>query len=120
MSSILVHITSGPEHPSRVALGFLVAKTAIQEGHSVAVFLAADAVQVIRDPLLDSLQGVGLGNVREHFDAFVAAGGRLYLSKMSSAARGVTDADIQGKPAQWATPQDLVRVITEHDRTVTY
>ncbi|HEV2757202.1 MAG TPA: DsrE family protein [Actinomycetota bacterium] len=120
MASILVHITTGPEHPSKVALGLLVARTALEDGHSVSVFLAADAVQVIRDPLLDSMKGVGTGSVREHFDGIVAGGGRLYLSKMSSAARGVTDADIDGKPAQWATPHDLVRLITEHDRTVTY
>ena len=43
MASILVHITSGPEHPTRAALGFLVAKAAIEEGHSVNLFLAGDA-----------------------------------------------------------------------------
>lgn len=120
MASILVHITTGPENPSKVALGLLVARTALADGHSATVFLAADAVQVIRDPLLDAVQGVGTGNAREHYEAIVAAGGRFYLSKMSSAARGVTDADIDGKPAQWGTPSDLVRLIAEHDRTVTY
>lgn len=120
MASILVHVTTGPENPSKVALALLVARTAIADGHSVSVFLAADAVQVIRDPLLDSMQGVGTGSVREHFDAIAAGGGELYLSKMSSGARGVTDADIEGKPARWATPHDLVRLIAESDRTVTY
>ncbi|MFN2588022.1 MAG: DsrE family protein [Actinomycetota bacterium] len=120
MASILVHITSGPERPSQVALGMLVARTALEDGHSVTLFLASDAVQVIRDPLLDSMQGVGLGSVREHFDGIAAAGGEVYLSKMSSAARGVTDDDVRDKPARWATPHDLVRLIVEHDRTVTY
>jgi predicted peroxiredoxin len=120
LASILVHITTGPENPSKVALGLLVAKTALGDGHSVTVFLAADAVQVIRDASLDSVQGVGTGSAREHFDAIVAGDVPVYVSKMSSAARGVTDADIDGKNAQWATPHDLVRLIAENDRTVTY
>ncbi len=120
MASILVHITHGPEHPTRVALGLLVARTALEDGHDVSIFLAGDAVQVMRDAVLDSLQGVGTGSAREHFDKIVSAGGRFYLSKMSSGARGVTDADIDGKPAQMATPNELVRLAVECDRTLTY
>jgi predicted peroxiredoxin len=120
LASLLVHVATGPENPSKVALGLLVAKSALADGHSVTVFLAADAVHAIRDPLLDSIQGVGTGSAREHFDAIVAGGGRFYVSKMSSAARGVGEADLEGKPAQWGTPSDLVRLIVEHDRTVTY
>jgi hypothetical protein len=33
MAKILVHLTHGPEHPTRAALAFLVAKSAIDEGH---------------------------------------------------------------------------------------
>jgi predicted peroxiredoxin len=120
VASILVHITHGPEHPTRVALGLLVARTALEDGHDVSIFLAGDAVQVMRDAVLDSLQGVGTGSAREHFDKIVSAGGRFYLSKMSSGARGVTDADIDGKPAQMATPNELVRLAVECDRTLTY
>ncbi|MDR7448152.1 MAG: DsrE family protein [Armatimonadota bacterium] len=46
MAGILVHLTHGPEHPTRAALAFLVAKAAIEEGHSVSLFLAGDAVRV--------------------------------------------------------------------------
>ena len=87
MAKILVHVTHGPEHPTRAALAFLVARTAIEEGHSVSLFLAGDAVQLIRDAVLDSLAGLGTGHLREHFDAIVAGGGRFYLSGMSSKAR---------------------------------
>src|SRR5687768_4219778 len=48
-TSILVHVTHGPEHPTRAALAFLVARTALEEGHSVTLFLAGDAVQLLRD-----------------------------------------------------------------------
>lgn len=62
MGKLLVHITSGPEAPTRAALGLLVAKAGIDEGHDVSVFLAGDAVQLIRDAVLDSLTGLGTGS----------------------------------------------------------
>lgn len=120
MASLLVHITRGPEAPSQAALGLLVARTALAEGHDVTVFLAADGVQMIRDAVLDATQGVGTGSAREHFDAIASSGGRFYVSKMSSGARGVTAEDLEGKPAEFASPNDLVRVILESDRALTY
>lgn len=120
MSKILVHVTHGPEQPTRAALAFLVAKTAIDEGHSVSLFLAGDAVQLIRDAVLDNLVGLGTGKLRELYDAIVAGGGRFYLSGMSSKARGVTDMDLSGKPAEFAMPNVLVRLSLEHDRMFTY
>ena len=120
MANILVHITHGPEHPTRAALGFLVAKTAIDEGHDVSLFLAGDAVQFLRDAVLDGVVGLGTGQLREHYDAIVAGGGRFYLSKMSSQARGVGEPDVAGKPAEMATPNDLVRLALESDRMFTY
>lgn len=120
MSNILVHVTHGPEDPTRAALAFLMTKAAIDEGHSVSMFLAGDAVQLIRDAVLDNLAGLGTGKLHEHYDAIVAGGGRFYLSGMSSKARGVTDADLSGKPAEFAMPNVLVRLSLEHDRMFTY
>ena len=120
MAKILVHVTVGPENPSRAALAFLVAKSAVDEGHTVSLFLAGDAVQLIREAVLDNLGGLGTGNLREHYDAIVAGGGKFYLSGMSSRGRGVTDTDLAGKPAEFAMPNVLVRLSIEHDRMFTY
>ena len=119
-SKILVHITSGPEHATRAALGFLVARTAIEQGHSVSIFLAGDAVQLLRDATLDGVAGVGTGKLREHYDAIAKGGGRFYLSGMSSAARGIAAADLQGKPAELSPPVVLLKLALEHDRMFTY
>jgi predicted peroxiredoxin len=116
---ILVHITNGPEHATRAALGFLVARTAIEEGHRVSIFLAGDAVQLLRDATLDGVAGVGTGKLREHYDAIVKGGGRFYLSGMSSSARGVTTAELQGKPAELAPPAVLLKLALDHDRMFT-
>ncbi len=120
MGKLLVHITCGPEAPTRAALGLLVAKAAMDEGHEVDLFLAGDAVQLIRDAVLDSLTGLGTGSLRESFDAVAGGGGRFYVSGMSSKARGVTDGDLEGKPAEFAMPTRLVELAFEADRTLTY
>jgi predicted peroxiredoxin len=120
MASILVHVATGPENPTRAALAFLVAKSAIDEGHSVTLFLAGDSVQLIRDAVLDNLAGLGTGKLRELYDAIVAGGGKFYLSGMSSKARGLSAADLEGKPCEMAMPNVLVRLSLEHDRMFTY
>jgi predicted peroxiredoxin len=120
MAKILVHITRGPEDPTRAALGFLVARAALEEGHQVALFLAADAVQLLRDAVLDGLVGLGTGRLRESYDAIVQGGGRFYLSGMSSQRRGLTEAGLAGKPAEMALPNKLVQLAVDHDRVLTY
>ena len=94
MAKILVHITHGPEHPTRAALGFLVAKAAIEEGHEVTLFLAGDAVQLMRDGALDNVAGLGTGNLRESYDAVVASDAKIYMSGMSSKSRGLGEDEI--------------------------
>lgn len=97
-----------------------MAKTAVEANHEVTVFLAADAVQLLREDVLDNLTGLGTGKLREHYDAIVKKGGRFYLSGMSSKARGVTGADLKDKPAELAMPDVLLRLSIESDRMFVY
>ena len=120
MGNLLVHVTCGPESPTRAALGLLVARAAVEQGHAVNIFLAGDGVQLIRESVLDSLSGLGTGSLRESFDAVVSGGGRFYVSGMSSKARGVTASELEGKPAEMAMPDRLVQLAFEADRTLTY
>ena len=120
MPKILIHLTSGPESPTRAALGFLVAKAAVEEGHEVVLFLAGDSVQLLRASVLDSLVGLGTGSLRESYDAVVASGARIYASGMSSKARGLGEQDLDDKPVEFAMPNKLVQLTLECDRVLTY
>lgn len=127
MANLLVHITHGPEHPTRAALGFLVARTAAAEGHTVSLFLAGDAVQLMRSAVIDSLTGLGTGPLRDHYDKLVDTGCRFYLSGMSCKARGVdlvsasTPSSGGATPkVEMAMPDVLVRLSLESDRMFTY
>jgi predicted peroxiredoxin len=116
----LIHITCGSENPTKAALVFLVAKTALDEGHTVSLFLAGDAAPLLKDAELDKVVGVGTGKLRDHYEAIVKAGGKFFVSGMSAKARGMTEADIAGKPAELAMPTVLVKLAAESDRMFTY
>lgn len=118
--SILVHVTHGPEAPTRAALAFLVARTAVEQGHSVSVFLAGDAVELLKPEVLDSLNGRGTGNLREHYDALVKGGVRFYVSGNSAKARGLGPELLANKPAEFALPDRLLKLSLSHDRQFTY
>ena len=119
-SNILVHITQGPENPTKAALGFLIAKTALEEGYTVNIFLAGDAVKLMQDSVLNTLAGLGTGKLRDHYDAIVKNNGKFYLSEKSSNARGMSEADLKGKPAEFAKPTFLLRLSLESDRMFIY
>lgn len=117
---ILIHITQGPENPTRAALAFLVAKSAIEEGHTVELFLAGDAVRLFTNEVLETLTGTGTGKLSEHFEAIVRGGGKFYLSGMSAKARGLSEEILKGKPAEFAMPNVLVRLAVESDKMFVY
>jgi predicted peroxiredoxin len=82
--------------------------------------LAGDAVQLLRDAVLDNLAGLGTGSLRESYDAVAAGGARFYVSGMSAKARGLDEGDLAGKAAELAMPSRLVELAFEHDRVLTY
>jgi predicted peroxiredoxin len=116
MAKILVHLATGPENATRAALALLVAKSAAESDHEVQVFLAGDAVQLSRPETAAAVHGVGTGSFAEHWDALVAAGVPIFLSGMSSKARGVE----KQKGTEMAAPSSLVELSLWADSTLTY
>ncbi len=120
MGSLLVHITHGPEAPTRAALGCTVARAAREAGHDVTVFLAGDAAYIMKDAVIENMRGLGTGSLGEAVSALVDAGVPIYVSGMSSAARGVTQEDIDSKNATFAAPAELVEHTFAADRVLVY
>ena len=119
MAKILVHLATGPENPTRAALAFLVARTAVSEGHEVRLFLAGDGVQLARRATAEAAQGIGTGAVAEHWGVLAEAGVPIMLSGMSSKARGI-GADEAPGPVELAPPERLVESSLWADRTFVY
>ena len=119
MAKFLIHIHTGPENPTKAALGFLVAATAAKEGHEVSLFLAGDGVLLLDEAALSDLEGKGTGKLQAHFDG-ICDTGRFYVSGMSAKARGLSETMLGDKPAEFAMPDVLVRLAVEADVVLTY
>jgi predicted peroxiredoxin len=119
MAKFLIHLATGPENPTRGALALLVARTAAEEGHDVQVFLAGDGVQYARPATASTAHGIGTGSFGEHWEALVAAGVPIFLSGMSSNARGI-DPEHAADGVELAPPTKLVELATWASTTLTY
>ena len=120
MSTLLVHVTCGPEQPTRAALAFLVARSALEGGHDVSLFVAGDGVQLLRAEVRAALTGLGTGSLAESYDAVRTAGGAVFASGMSSAARGVGEQALAEAGAVAAMPAKLVELALAADAVITY
>jgi uncharacterized protein len=116
MARILVHSATGPENPTRAALALLIAKTALEEGHEVQVFLAGDAVYLADPAKAAETTGLGTGEVTEHLAALHGGGTTVFLSGMSSKARGIEG----GEGYELAPPQKLVELAAWAETALTY
>jgi uncharacterized protein len=117
---LLVNIVTGPENPTRAALGMLVARTALQSGHEVDVFFAGDGVSILRSATLDAGTGIGTGSLREHLNALVEGGAGLYASGMSAKARDIGAETFEGAPVTLSPPDTLVELTFAADRALVY
>ena len=88
--------------------------------HEVTVFLNADAVSLIRTPVLDNLVGLGTGSLKEHFNVLKKARVPIYVSAISCEIRGVTPQDLNDTNARKVFPKTLLNLSLEADRTFVY
>jgi len=114
VARFLVNVVTGPENPTRAALGLLVARTAAAEGHEVRVFLAGDGVQLARPETAAAAHGIGTGAVAEHLEALRAAGVPIALSGLSSKARGIAEG------GELSPPERLVELAAWADTALVY
>jgi len=117
---LLVQIATGPENPTRAALGLLVARAALATGHDVDVFFGGDGVNYLRPETLDVSHGIGTGSMREHVDALVAGGATIFGSLLSSNARAVGPDALGGLPVTMVLPDGLVELTFAADRVLIY
>lgn len=115
---LLVQIATGPENPTRAALGLLTARTASEEGHEVRLFLAGDAVHLVRPETAESAHGIGTGSVSDHLETLARAGVPIALSGLSSKARGIEAGLRDG--VELAPPARLVELAEWADAALVY
>ena len=115
---LLVQVATGPENPTRAALGLLTARTAAEEGHDVRLFLAGDGVHLARPETADATQGIGSGSVADHWRALADAEVPVFLSGRSSEVRGIGADTRPG--GELVPPAKLVELAAWADSALVY
>ncbi|MDR7079358.1 DsrE family protein [Neobacillus niacini] len=119
---LMIHLTHGPEAPTQADRAFLIAKTALRDGHQASMFLAGSAVQLVKEEHLDTVLGVGVTatELRNSVNEIIERGGRIVLSQVSCGARGITEKDLLGKKIELGSPSVLVEMTAACDKVITY
>ena len=120
MASYFVHITSGPEQFNRVTLALLVAKTGVDEGHSVEVFFAADGVHLLNCSEPGQIVGEGTGDAFDYMQDLKVSNTKIFVSRMSAEGRGYDDGLLDGFNASFATPKILLERSYAADVVLSY
>lgn len=120
MGKLLINVTAGVESPTKATLAALVARSAVAEGHDVSLFFGGDAVSLLRPETAKAIEGVGIGSFKEHLDAAVAGGARVYASKLSGVARGIGEGDVGDLPVSLVAPTELVAQTLAADGSLSY
>jgi len=79
MAKLLITGTHGAEDPTRASMPFHIAKGAKEAGYDVDIVLANDGPLVLKDPVRDSLQGVGLPPLKDLMQSAVENQVRVYV-----------------------------------------
>ena len=89
--------------------------------------LTEQKIDQMRQRILDAAIDIVRSEGPEKLSIRAIAGGRVCTHQgltrhfgMSSNARGLTENDLTGKPAEFATPSVLLRLAKAHDRMFTY
>src|SRR5688500_17129426 len=109
MARLLFIASRGTNDPTAASLPFhLAVSGSVEAGLECALALTGDAAALIRDPVADSVVGVGLPPLRELVARLDARGIPIFVSSACAIARGASEADLDGKNARFVSPQDLV------------
>jgi uncharacterized protein involved in oxidation of intracellular sulfur len=68
MAKLLYVGTRGTDDPTQATFPFLLAKGAIEAGHEAGIILMGESAPLMKDHIVDQIDGVGVPPLRELFD----------------------------------------------------
>ena len=72
MAKLMYVGTRGTDDPTQATFPFLLAKGAIEAGHEAGITLMGESAPLIKDHIVQQVQGVGVPPLKELFDFVVA------------------------------------------------
>ena len=79
MAKILITSTWGTDDPTRATLPFVSAQGFLDTGHEVGISLLGEATNLMKDYLVEQIDGVGWPPLRELFPKAIESGVSIYV-----------------------------------------
>lgn len=79
MAKILITSTYGSGDPTRATLPFLTAQAFLDKGHQVGIALLAEGTFLMKDTIVDQIDGVGWPPLNELLPKVISDGASFYI-----------------------------------------
>jgi predicted peroxiredoxin len=116
---VLVKSAWGSDDPTQAAFPFLHGNALAEHGHEVQIFLLGEAVWLMRDVVAANIVPVGWPPLTEIMQTTIMLGIHIHVCGACSRARGIVEADFEGKNATFGSPPILVGLIEWADKILT-
>jgi predicted peroxiredoxin len=121
MAKLLIVTSTGSQESTRASVPFhIAANGAAPVVQKWAVALAGDATDLLKQEVALGVRGVGIPPL---VDLLASCSRRVSASMFERAAPrpgGVLQQHLEGRPAEFITPPDLVRLTMEADRILSF
>ena len=115
-----VQSIQGPENAVNGVFPIMIASQAAEAGHEVSIFLAGNAVSLMKTEIVDNMSAIGIGKLSDHIKVLKDKGVTIHLSAGSCKARGITEDDIKDKNGVLSGPPGLLKLVEEAEKVLSY
>lgn len=116
---IFIKSAWGSDDPTKAAFPFLHGTALAEAGHDVQIFLLGEAVNLMRDSVLNSVTPVGWPPLKEIMPKVLSNNIQIYACGACCRARAVVETDLQSKKAKFGNPQIFVQLTEWCDKIIT-
>ena len=79
MAKIFISTSYGSDDPTRATLAMLSARAFLEKGHEVGIAFLGEATYLMKDVILDQVNGVGWPPLKEIMPQVISGGASLYI-----------------------------------------
>ena len=116
---IFIKSAWGSDDPTKAAFPFLHGTALAEAGHEVQIFLLGEAVNLMRDSVLNAVTPVGWPPLKEIMPKVLSNNIQIYACGACCRARSILESDLESKKAKFGNPQIFVQLTEWCDKIIT-
>lgn len=116
---IFIKSAWGSDDPTKAAFPFLHGTALAEAGHEVQIFLLGEAVNLMKESVMNSVTPVGWPPLKEIMPKVLSNNIQIYACGACSRARSVVESDLIPNKAKFGNPQIFVQLTEWCDKVIT-